>query len=348
MVLPVGTWSADMAQNVEMAQVGAKEGALLSVRGLKMYFRGPRRGPWPWQGCAWVKAVDGVDFDIERGKTLGLVGESGCGKSTLARAVLQLYRPTGGQVWFEGKNLCKLTSRELRPVRLRAQIIFQDPYASLDPRRSIGYTIGEPLEIAGIKDQRERRERVAELMRLVGLNPAYENRYPHEFSSGQRQRVGIARALATSPSLVVADEPISSLDVSIQAQVINLLRDLRSRLGLTYLFISHDLRVVRYISDDVAVMYLGRIVEIAATEELFERPLHPYTQALLSAIPTPRWEKSGAQRIRLEGEVPSPIDPPPGCHFAPRCRHVMDCCRESHPELAEVGRGHRVACYLYC
>ena len=318
---------------------------LMTVRGLKMYFPGPRKGFWPWQGRYMVKAVDGVDFDIRRGETLGLVGESGCGKSTIARAMLQLHRPTAGQVFFEGVDLCNMKAKDLRGIRPRAQIIFQDPYASLDPRRSIGYTIGEPLLITGMVNDRERRERVAELLQLVGLNPAYENRYPHEFSGGQRQRVGVARALATNPDFIVADEPISSLDVSIQAQVINLLRDLRVRLDLTYLFISHDLRVVRYISDDVAVMYLGKLVEIAPTEELFDRPVHPYTQALLSAVPSPRWELAGVERIKLEGEVPSPIDPPPGCHFAPRCRRATDQCHLENPSLVEVGPGHKVSCH---
>jgi oligopeptide transport system ATP-binding protein len=325
----------------------ANDAVLMSVRGLKMHFPGPRRGIWPWQGHKIVKAVDGVDFDIRRGQTLGLVGESGCGKSTVARAILQLYRPTAGQVLYKGQDLAKIKPKELRPIRPNLQIIFQDPYASLDPRRSIGYTVGEPLLLTGMKDDTERRERVAQLFRLVGLNPSFENRYPHEFSGGQRQRVGIARALATNPDFVVADEPISSLDVSIQAQVINLLRDLRARLNLSYLFISHDLRVVRYISDDVAVMYLGKIVEMAPSEELFTHPLHPYTQALLASAPRPSWDKSGVHGIKLEGEVPSPIDPPAGCHFAPRCRQVRPECRQIEVPLQEAGTGHWVACPYY-
>lgn len=321
-------------------------GILMSVRGVKVHFPGPRLGGLPWQGRALIKAVDGVDFDVRQGETLGLVGESGCGKSTLARALLQLYRPTAGQVFFEGRDLCSLKEKQLRLLRSRLQIIFQDPYAALDPRRSIGYTVGEPLQLAGITDNHQRRERVAELLNLVGLNPAYENRYPHEFSGGQRQRVGIARALATEPTFVVADEPVSALDVSVQAQVINLMRSLRVKLNLTLIFISHDLRVVRYISDDVAVMYLGRIVEIAPTDILFSDPLHPYSQALLSAVPQARWEKSINERIQLKGEVPSPINPPPGCHFASRCPYVMDKCHQVSPDLFEIGVNHRVACFL--
>jgi len=325
----------------------ANDSLLLSVRGLYMHFPGPKLGPWPWQGRAVVQAVDGIDLDIRHGETLGLVGESGCGKSTTARAILQLYRPTGGEVLYKGNDLCKIKPKELRSIRPKIQMIFQDPYASLDPRRSIGYTVGEPLLLTGMTDDKERRERVAELLRLVGLNPSFENRYPHEFSGGQRQRVGIARALATNPDFVVADEPISSLDVSIQAQVINLLRNLRARLDLSYLFISHDLRVVRYISDDVAVMYLGKVVEIAPTEELFQHPLHPYTRALLASIPRPAWEKAGTQRVKLEGEVPSPINPPPGCRFAPRCREARPDCREGEVTLVEITPGHKVAC-RYC
>ena len=319
---------------------------LLRVEGLKMYFPGPRLGSFPWQGRAQIKAVDGVDFEINRGQTLGLVGESGCGKSTLARAVLQLYRPTAGKVIYEDKDLCKMSDAMLRPIRQHAQIIFQDPYASLDPRCSIGFTIGEPLMLAGVKNQRTRRERVVELLRLVGLDANIENRYPHEFSGGQRQRVGIARALVTNPSFVICDEPVSALDVSIQAQVINLLRELQVRLNLTYMFISHDLRVVRYLSDRVAVMYLGRIIEIAPTEGLFVSPRHPYTRALLSAVPRARWEDSGVSQIVLKGEVPSPINPPAGCHFAPRCPIAEASCSQATPLLREVAPGHKVACFL--
>jgi len=330
---------------IATAGQGSAGEILLSVRDLCMRFQGPRRGPWPWQRHFIVRAVDGVSFDIPRGETLGLVGESGCGKSTVVRAVLQLHRPTAGQVLFEGRDLCRTSDRELQPIRHRAQIIFQDPYASLDPRRSIGYTIAEPLWLSGVRDERERRARVGELLGRVGLDPLCANRYPHEFSGGQRQRVGIARALATNPAFVAADEPVSALDVSIQAQVINLLRRLQAELNLTYLFISHDLRVVRYVSDAIAVMYLGRVVEVAPTEELFSHALHPYTQALLSAVPKARWEKTGVQPIRLQGEVPSPINPPPGCHFAPRCSRAIARCSQDSPQLTELFPGHRVACH---
>lgn len=321
-------------------------GPLLNVRDLKMHFPGPRKGIFPWEGKATVKAVDGVDLQITYGKTLGLVGESGSGKSTLGRAVLQLHKPTAGQVLFENRDLCQLTRKEMREVRRRAQIIFQDSYASLDPRRSIGYTIGEPLLLGGTTNALERRDRVHELLRLVGLNPAYENRYPHEFSGGQRQRVNIARALATNPIFIVADEPVSALDVSIQAQVINLMRGLQERLNLSYLFISHDLRVVRYISDQVAVMYLGRVVETAPTEVIFHSPQHPYTQALLQSVPKPRWETPGDTHEALKGEIPSPINPPRGCAFASRCPFVMDRCRESRPPLVEIAPDHQAACFL--
>lgn len=318
---------------------------LISVKDLAMHFRGPRTGFMPWSPRKPLKALNGVSFALKRGQTLGLVGESGCGKSTLGRALLQLHRPTDGEVHFDGNDLVKLSDRELRPIRRQLQIIFQDPYASLDPRRSIGYTVGEPLLLSGMTDDGKRQKRVAELLELVGLNPLYENRYPHEFSGGQRQRVGIARALATDPVFIVADEPVSALDVSVQAQVINLLRRLQSELDLALLFISHDLRVVRYISDRVAVMYLGNIVEMADTDELFAAPKHPYTKALLSAIPRPKWEE-GEDAIRLEGEVPSPLQVPAGCAFASRCPFVMDKCRTQTPPLLETGKSHQVACFL--
>ncbi|HIQ05247.1 MAG TPA: ATP-binding cassette domain-containing protein, partial [Anaerolineae bacterium] len=287
-------------------------------------------------------------FDIYKGETLGLVGESGCGKSTTGRAMLQLYRPTGGKVYFNGEDLTEMKGEQLRRKRREMQMIFQDPYASLNPRMTVGNIIGEPLEVHNIAKGREKRERVQELLRVVGLNPYFVNRYPHEFSGGQRQRIGVARALAVNPSFIVCDEPISALDVSIQAQIINLLEDLQAQFGLTYLFIAHDLSVVRHISDRVAVMYLGKIMEITDRSELYSNPLHPYTQALLSAVPIPDpVVEEKRQRIILEGDVPSPANPPKGCNFCTRCPRVMDRCREEEPSLKEVGGGHQVACWLY-
>jgi len=318
---------------------------VLTVRNLRTHFPGPALG-LPWQGRALVRAVDDVSFSIAHGRTLGLVGESGCGKSTVARSVLQLVRPTSGQVLFNGVDLCGLKPKALVPLRKQMQIIFQDPYASLDPRVTIGFTIGEGLLIHKLVNERDLRQRVADLMVMVGLNPAFENRYPHEFSGGQRQRVGIARALATNPQFIIGDEPISALDVSIQAQIINLLRDLRARLNLTMLFISHDLRAVRYLSDEVAVMYLGKIVESAPTDLLFKRPAHPYTQALLSSVPQPRWSNNG-RAAEIKGEVPSPLNPPAGCYFSTRCPHVMPRCKQEPPAaLVEVQPGHKAACFL--
>jgi oligopeptide transport system ATP-binding protein len=296
-----------------------------------------------------IKAVDGLSFDLYRGETLGMVGESGCGKSTTGRAILQLYRPTGGDVVFEGVNLVETKGENLRKMRSRMQMIFQDPYASLNPRMTVGSIIGEPLEVHGIgENKKDRQERVQELLKKVGLNPYFINRYPHEFSGGQRQRIGIARALAVNPSFIVCDEPISALDVSIQAQVINLLEDLQHELGLTYLFIAHDLSVVRHISSRIAVMYLGKIVELAQRDELYEKPMHPYTQALLSAVPIPDPAiELHRQRIILEGDVPSPANPPKGCHFSTRCPKVMDVCRREEPPFKDYGGGHYAACFLY-
>ena len=316
---------------------------LLSVRGLKMHFPLRRAGFFRAPGV--VHAVDGISFDIYRGETMGLVGESGCGKSTTGRAILQLHRPTAGSVVFEGRELTELSEKGLQPLRLKMQIIFQDPYASLDPRTIVGHIVSEGLDIHRLAKGKEREERVQELMREVGLNPYFINRYPHEFSGGQRQRIGIARALAVEPEFIVCDEPISALDVSIQAQIINLLRDLQENLGLTYLFIAHDLRAVRYISDRVAVMYLGRLVELAPSEELYTSPLHPYTQALLSAVPVanPKLERQ-RQHILLQGEVPSAVDPPKGCRFHTRCPIPGAECRERQPEFRDVGGGHWLAC----
>ena len=294
-----------------------------------------------------VQAVDGINFDIRKGETLGLVGESGCGKSTTGRTILQLHRATSGKVFYGDTDLTELKGEALRLMRRNMQMIFQDPYASLNPRLTIGNIIAEPLEVHKIGNSKERRERVEELLKLVGLSPYFVNRYPHEFSGGQRQRIGVARALALQPDFIVCDEPISALDVSIQAQVVNLLEDLQETFGLTYLFIAHDLSMVRHISDRTAVMYLGKIVELATRDELYAHPLHPYTQALLSAVPIPNPAKeSKRQRIILEGDVPSPINPPSGCRFHPRCPLAIDICKEAQPEWREVAPEHWVACHL--
>ena len=327
-----------------------KDDVLLEVKDLKMYFP-ITKGIIIQRKIADVKAVDGISFNIKRGETLGLVGESGCGKSTTGRAILQLYRPTAGSVKFEGKELTTMKGEELRRQRREMQMIFQDPYASLNPRLTVGNIVGEPLEVHNLAKGKEKQERVQELLKLVGLNPYFINRYPHEFSGGQRQRIGIARALAVNPKFIVADEPISALDVSIQAQIVNLLEDLQADLGLTYLFIAHDLSMVRHISDRVAVMYLGKIVELTDHETLYENPLHPYTKALLSAVPIPDpYIEEKRKRIVLEGDVPSPTNPPSGCNFRTRCPEVMDICAVEEPEWKNVGtedREHWVACHLY-
>ena len=321
---------------------------LLQVQDLKMYFP-IIQGIIIQRRVGDIKAVDGISFSIKKGETLGLVGESGCGKSTTGRAILQLYRPTAGHVFFKGEDLTQLKGEALRRKRRQMQMIFQDPYASLNPRMTVGNIISEPLEVHNIyRTRAERRERVQELLREVGLNPYFVNRYPHEFSGGQRQRIGVARALAVNPEFIVCDEPISALDVSIQAQIINLLEDLQAEYNLTYLFIAHDLSVVRHISNRVAVMYLGKLAELADRDELYNNPLHPYTQALLSAVPIPDPViEEKRQRIILEGDVPSPANPPKGCNFCTRCPRVMDVCYEVEPEFKDLGGDHWVACHLY-
>ncbi|MFC2010563.1 ABC transporter ATP-binding protein, partial [Chloroflexota bacterium] len=293
-----------------------------------------------------VKAVDGVSFNVKRGETLGLVGESGCGKTTTGRSILQLYEVTGGKVYFEGEDLTRMKGERLRAMRRNMQLIFQDPYASLNPRMTAGSIIGEPMTVHKLVSGKEYKEQVDELFRIVQLEPYMEDRYPHEFSGGQRQRIGIARALATRPKLIICDEPVSALDVSIQTQIITLLIKLREELGLTYIFIAHDLSVVRHISDRVAVMYLGKIVEITNSDELYDNPLHPYTQALLSAVPIPEpVVDRQRKRILLTGDVPSPVNPPPGCNFHPRCHMAIDICREETPEFRDIGDDHWVACH---
>ena len=334
--------------SVDTSRVGGKNGneVLVRVENLKKYFP-ITRGIIIQRQVGAVKAVDGVSFDIRQGETLGLVGESGCGKSTTGRTILQLYRPTAGDVYFEDVNLAELKGNPLRRMRRRMQMIFQDPYASLNPRMTVGNIIGEPLEVHNVASGKERREQVQELLALVGLNPYFVNRYPHEFSGGQRQRIGVARALALQPDFIVCDEPISALDVSIQAQVVNLLEDLQGQFGLTYLFIAHDLSMVRHISDRIAVMYLGKIVELSSRDELYDNPQHPYTQALLSAVPIPDpLADAKRQRIILEGDVPSPVHPPEGCNFNTRCPKAIQVCHEQDPEFINIGGGHYCACHL--
>jgi oligopeptide/dipeptide ABC transporter ATP-binding protein len=318
---------------------------LIDVKGLKVHF--PIKGGIFGRTVANVKAVDGVDLFVRKGETLGLVGESGCGKSTTGRAILQLIRPTEGSINFDGVELTKLSSEQVRKKRAEMQMVFQDPYGSLDPRYTVGQIVSEPLENFKRGNKNEVRDEVARLLEVVGLNPYYINRFPHEFSGGQRQRIGIARALALRPKLIVADEPVSALDVSIQAQVLNLLQGLQGEFGLTYLFVAHNLSVVKHISDRVAVMYLGRIVELAKSEDLYEMPLHPYTQALLSAIPVPDPDiEANRKRIILEGDVPSPVNPPSGCNFHPRCWKAQQICREVIPPLEEKQFNHYAACHF--
>ena len=322
-----------------------KNETLLNVDNLVMHFP-VRRGVFR-RTVGYVHAVDGVSFEIKRGETLGLVGESGCGKSTTGRAILQLYKPTAGHVYFDGKDLVRLPGHDLRQLRRKMQMIFQDPYASLNPRMNVEEIIGEPLQIYGEARGRQRRERVKELLNLVGLNSGFVDRFPHEFSGGQRQRIGVARALALHPDLIICDEPISALDVSVQAQVVNLLVDLQEKFGLTYLFIAHDLSMVRHISNRVAVMYLGCIVELATRDELYEKPFHPYTRALLSAVPIPDPViEERRQRIILSGDVPTPVNPPSGCRFRTRCALAQEVCAQEKPEFREISPAHFVACHF--
>jgi len=320
---------------------------ILRVDGLKMYFPITSEGIFQRQTGA-IKAVDGVHFSMRQGKTLGLVGESGCGKSTTGQAILQLYRPTAGSVFYKGTDLCVLKGNKLRRMRRRMQMVFQDTYASLNPRMTIGDSIAEPLDVHGLAKGKDRIIRVYQLLDSVGIPCYFSQRYPHELSGGQLQRVGIARTLAVEPDFIVCDEPVSALDVSIQSQIINLLEELQDRLGLTYLFISHDLSVVRHISDEIAVMYLGKIVELASREDLYHRPFHPYTKALLSAVPIPDPDaEKKRERILLTGEVPSPAKPPSGCRFRTRCNIAKPACAQTEPGFREAEKGHWVACLVY-
>lgn len=318
---------------------------LLEVKNLQKWFTIPKKLFEKEQ--KHVKAVDDVSFFIRKGETLGLVGESGCGKSTTGRTIIRLYNPTGGQVIFDGVDISTMSEAQLKPYRKRIQMIFQDPYASLNSRMTVGDIIGEAIDIHNLASGEERQKIIYDLLERVGLSKEHASRYPHEFSGGQRQRIGIARALAVKPDFIICDEPISALDVSIQAQVVNMLEDLQKEFGLTYLFIAHDLSMVKHISDRIGVMYLGKLVELSSAAELYERPEHPYTQALLSAIPIPDPEVTRAkQRIILEGDVPSPINPPSGCRFRTRCGYAMDRCAQEEPMLRDVGDGHMVACHL--
>ena len=317
---------------------------LVEVDSVVKYF--PIKKGWLSREVGRVHAVDDVTFGVNEGETLGLVGESGCGKSTLGRTIVRLLEPTSGDVKFRGRSIGKLGRRDLRPLRKEMQIVFQDPYASLNPRKRVGSIIAAPLQIHGVGDRGERRKQVQELLETVGLSPEHYNRFPHEFSGGQRQRIGVARALALRPKLIVADEPVSALDVSIQSQMLNLLDDLQGEFQLTYIFIAHDLGVVRHVSDRIAVMYLGKLVELSPAEELYDRPIMPYTEALLSAVPIPDPDLSDQrERIVLEGDVPSPINPPSGCRFHPRCRYMTEICVQIEPPLADYGNGHLAACH---
>lgn len=317
---------------------------LLQVKGLKKYF--PIKAGIFGKHVGDVKAVDDVSFELKKGETLGIVGESGCGKSTTGRSIMRLIEPSEGEIYFEGKNISKMDKEALRKVRRDIQMVFQDPYASLNPRHNVQKILEEPLKVHGIGDEKERKEKVKKLLDIVGLSSYHAQRYPHQFSGGQRQRIGIARALMTNPKLIIADEPVSALDVSIQAQVLNLMKDLQEELGLTYIFIAHDLGVVRHISDRVGVMYLGKMVELATSESLYDKPLHPYSQALLAAVPVPDPHFKRETEL-LKGDIPSPSNPPSGCTFHTRCPFKMDACTKIVPQLVEVETGHSVACHLY-
>jgi len=323
---------------------GASGRPLVEIKHVKKYF--PIRKGVLQREVARVHAVDDVSFAVHEGETLGLVGESGCGKSTLGRTIVRLLEPTAGEITFLGQRIEDYGARQLRPLRRQMQMVFQDPYASLNPRKRVGTIISDPMKIHKLGDAKERKARVEELLETVGLSPEHYNRFPHEFSGGQRQRIGIARALALQPKLIVADEPVSALDVSIQSQMLNLLEDLQREFQLTYIFIAHDLGVVRHVSDRIAVMYLGQLVEVSPAEELYKRPIMPYTEALLSAVPVPDPDLAAARRrIVLEGDVPSPINPPSGCRFHPRCRYATQVCKEVEPPLVEYGNGHLAACH---
>ena len=316
---------------------------LLEIKDLKKYYE--LKSGFLGRDRRVVKAVDGITLALKEGEILGVVGESGCGKSTLGRSILRLIEPTDGEILFDGKNIRALKKEELRQERSNMQIIFQDPGASLNPRMTVGEIIGEPIELFGTETGEAKEEKIYKLMDLVGINRSYIHRFPHEFSGGQRQRIGIARALAVDPKLIICDEPVSALDVSIQAQILNLMQDLQEKMGLTYIFITHDLSVVNHFANDIAVMYLGQLIEKAPSEMLFDRPTHPYTQALLSAIPVPSLKKR-RERIILKGEISSPINPKPGCRFAARCPYATDRCRSEEPKLVEIEKGHFVACHL--
>lgn len=319
---------------------------LVEIKNLCKYFK-TKKGLFTGNK-GLLKAVDGVSFNIKKGETLGLVGESGCGKSTLGRTLLKLYNPTDGEIFYDNNDIGKLSNKDMKPYRKNMQIIFQDPYASLNPRMTVGDIIGEPLDIHNLVSGKEREEKIKYYIDKVGLHPDHANRYPYEFSGGQRQRIGIARALAVNPNFIVCDEPISALDVSIQAQIVNMLEELQDEMGLTYLFIAHDLSMVKHISNRVGIMYLGKLVEISDSEEVYKNPVHPYTQALLSAIPIANPDMAKRKkRIILEGDIPSPIDPPPGCRFKSRCRYAESICGQIEPQLKEVAPGHCVACHLF-